>query len=59
MRIMGSGMWIPGIYHFSNDAAITWYDFATEIKRRSGAECLVRAITTDQYPTPAKRQSFQ
>ena len=58
MRIVGSGMWIPGIYHFSNDAAVTWHDFASEIKRRSGAECLVRAITTDQYPTPAKRPKF-
>jgi dTDP-4-dehydrorhamnose reductase len=58
MRIVGSEMWIPGIYHFSNDAAITWYDFASEIKRRSRSQCLVRAITTDQYPTPAKRPKF-
>ena len=58
MRIVGSGMWIPGIYHFSNDAAVTWHDFASEIKRQSGAGCLVRAITTDQYPTPAKRPKF-
>jgi dTDP-4-dehydrorhamnose reductase len=47
-----------GIYHFSNEGNITWYDFAVAIKELSGRDCQVHAITTAQYPTPAKRPSY-
>lgn len=58
MQIIESGKWIPGVYHFSNDGVLTWFDFASEIKRLAGAQCFIRAITTDQYPTPAKRPQY-
>lgn len=47
--------WIPGLYNFSNEGAITWYDFACEIKSITGATCEVLPIPTSQYPTPASR----
>jgi dTDP-4-dehydrorhamnose reductase len=47
-----------GIYHFSNDGAISWYDFAVEIKRLIGADCKVNPIPTTAYPTPAKRPAY-
>jgi dTDP-4-dehydrorhamnose reductase len=50
--------WQPGIYHYSNTGRISWYDFAVAIKELSGSACNVNPITTDQYPTPAKRPSF-
>lgn len=50
--------WVPGIYHYSNQGRISWYDFAVAIKELSGSACNVNPITTDQYPTPAKRPSF-
>jgi len=50
--------WKPGIYHFSNEGVISWYEFALAIKEISGSSCKVNPITTDQYPTPAKRPAY-
>ena len=58
LDIILSGMWVPGVYHFSNEGIITWYDFASEIKSLSNSTCTVNAITTEQYPTPAKRPKY-
>ena len=43
------------IYHYSNDGEISWYEFAKEIFKIEKTECEVNPITTQQYPTPAKR----
>ena len=43
------------IYHYSNDGEISWYEFAKEIFKIEKIECEVNPITTQQYPTPAKR----
>jgi dTDP-4-dehydrorhamnose reductase len=48
----------PGIYHFSNDGIISWYDFATAIRDIKKLNCSVQSITTAQYPTPAKRPLY-
>lgn len=45
----------PGVYHYSNTGATTWFGFASEIVRLSGIPCKVNPITTDQYPLPAPR----
>lgn len=58
MKIISSGDWYPGIYHFSNQGIISWHEFATAIKELSGSNCKVNPITTDQYPTPAKRPAY-
>ena len=47
-----------GIYHYGNEGNITWHDFAMAIKEISGLSCTVNAISTEQYPTPAKRPTF-
>ncbi len=43
------------IYHYSNEGEISWYDFAQEIFKIAKVDCKVSPITTEQYPTPAKR----
>ena len=43
------------IYHYSNEGEISWYEFAKEIFELAGIQCSVSPITTEQYPTPAKR----
>lgn len=58
LHIISSQQWIPGIYHFSNEGQITWYDFAVAIKELSGSVCKVNPIPTSQYPTPANRPFY-
>ena len=56
--VNASEAWVPGIYHYSNRGKISWYDFASAIKSRIGASSTVNAITTPEFPTPAKRPAF-
>ncbi len=56
--IINSGKWGPGIYHFSNEGEISWFDFASAIKELKGLSCYINPIPTSAYPTPAKRPSF-
>jgi dTDP-4-dehydrorhamnose reductase len=58
MKIIESEKWISGIYNFSNEGEITWYDFAIEIKRLIGSHCKVNPIPSSAYPTPAKRPQY-
>ena len=44
-----------GIFHFSNYPETTWFDFAQKIAELSESKIKINPITTDQYPTPAKR----
>jgi len=43
------------IYHYSNEGEISWYEFAKEIFKIAKIDFKVNPITTQQYPTPAKR----
>ena len=45
-------------FHFTNEGQITWYDFAVAIMEVGGKTCKVNPITTDQYPTKAKRPAY-
>ena len=49
----------PGIYHFSNEGVISWFDFTKAIHRIAGIKtCKVRPLHTSEYPTPAKRPHY-
>jgi len=50
--------WNPGIYNFSNEGIISWYDFAKEIKEITNSPCVIKSISTKEYPTPAKRPVY-
>ncbi len=58
LQIISSEKWVPGIYHYSNDGVISWYDFAVAIKELTASSCKINPITTAQYPTPAKRPAY-
>jgi dTDP-4-dehydrorhamnose reductase len=47
-----------GIFHFSNDGIISWYDFAVAIRDIKQFDCIVNPIPTSSYPTPAKRPAY-
>lgn len=44
-----------GIFHFSNYPETTWFEFAQKIAELSKSSIKLNALTTEQYPTPAKR----
>jgi len=49
----------PGIYHYTNEGVISWYDFTKAIHRIAGiTTCHVRPLHTSEYPTPATRPHY-
>ena len=47
-----------GLYHYSNEGVVSWYDFAKAIFEASDLKIKVNAIKTKAYPTPAKRPVY-
>ena len=47
-----------GIYHFSNEGAVSWYDFAKAISEIGGTACDIRPCHTEEYPSKAQRPRF-
>ena len=47
-----------GIHHFSGNEIMSWYDFAKKIALENGFDTKIHPITTDQYPTAAKRPKW-
>jgi dTDP-4-dehydrorhamnose reductase len=47
-----------GIVHVTNSGDCTWYEFASEIVRRSGMRTVVKPVTTAEFPRPARRPSY-
>jgi dTDP-4-dehydrorhamnose reductase len=53
-----------GVYHYTNEGNITWFDFAREIYRRGReigfikSECAVRPCTSAEFPSRVKRPAY-
>ena len=58
LDILASGKFIPGIYHYSNEGMINWFQFAEAIKELTGSHCEILPIPTSAYPTPARRPAY-
>jgi dTDP-4-dehydrorhamnose reductase len=59
------GRQIPyGVYHYSNEGIITWFDFAIEIYDRGRQlgliqkNCVVKPCSSAEYPTRVKRPAY-
>lgn len=50
--------WHPGIYHLTDSGTASWYDLAHEAIALAGCHCMVRPITSDEYPSPTPRPFF-
>jgi dTDP-4-dehydrorhamnose reductase len=54
----------PGVYHYSNEGDITWFDFALEIYSQGRAlglikkDCVLCPCSSGEYPTKAKRPAW-
>jgi dTDP-4-dehydrorhamnose reductase len=58
VQIIASGNWKPGIYHYSNEGIISWFDFATAIKELTVSNCKAYPIPSSQYLTAARRPAY-
>ncbi|HJT69079.1 MAG TPA: dTDP-4-dehydrorhamnose reductase [Terriglobales bacterium] len=47
-----------GIVHATNSGVCSWFEFASEILRQSGAKTMVRPTTSDRFVRPAARPSY-
>lgn len=57
--ILTAHQWVPGIYHFSDEGACSWYDFTKAIHRIAGiTDCVVKPIPSEDYPTAAARPFY-
>jgi dTDP-4-dehydrorhamnose reductase len=58
IKALNEGKSIKGIYHYANTGETTWFGFAEKIKALAGLTCNLTAISTAQFPTPAKRPTY-
>jgi len=58
LHIVTGSNWSPGIYNYSNEGVISWYDFALAIRTLIGSSCQVNPIPSASFPTPARRPHY-
>jgi dTDP-4-dehydrorhamnose reductase len=54
--LVGNGQ--RGILHAAATGSCSWFDFAREIFKRAGVDCVVTPCTTAEFPRPARRPSY-
>jgi dTDP-4-dehydrorhamnose reductase len=47
-----------GVYHYADKGAISWFELASAVKKIIDAPCVIRRLTTAEYPTPARRPAY-
>lgn len=55
MKIIESDPKTFGVFHFSNYPETNWFEFASRIAEFSDSKIKLKAISTEEFPTPAKR----
>ena len=55
MKIIESDPKTFGVFHFSNYPETNWFEFASKIAEFSNSKIKLKAISTEEFPTPAKR----
>jgi dTDP-4-dehydrorhamnose reductase len=58
MEIVSNEAFPAGIYHYSNEGIISWFDFAVAIRDIAGLTCDVQPTDTSGYPTAANRPGY-
>ena len=46
------------VYHYSDEGAVSWYDFAQAIREISGFDCKIIPCRSEDYPTKARRPHY-
>ncbi len=47
-----------GIYHYSNEGAISWYDFAKAIAQIASRDCQIEPCYSSEFPSPVRRPNY-
>lgn len=58
LTIVLADKWESGIYHYSNEGAASWYDFAKAIFRISNISIPVKAVPSKDFVTKARRPLY-
>lgn len=59
ITVMTAAEWHPGIYHYTNEGAISWYDFTKAIHRLAGiTNCDVQPCLSHEFPAKAHRPAY-
>lgn len=59
VTVLSSDEWHSGIYHYSNEGVISWYDFTLAIHRLAGiTTCDVQPCHSDEFPAKAHRPAY-
>ena len=56
--IVQTNNWTPGIFNYSNEGSISWYEFVLAIQEITEDKCEVKGIPSSSYPTPAARPAY-
>jgi len=56
--VIDAPQWHAGLYHYSNEGVISWYDFTIAIHRIAGITCDVQPCLSNEYPTRATRPHY-
>ncbi|MCQ2178258.1 MAG: dTDP-4-dehydrorhamnose reductase [Bacteroidales bacterium] len=56
--ISGNMLDRTGTYHFSNEGAVSWYDFAQAVNELGGHSCKVVPCLSGEFPSKAARPSY-
>tara|TARA_B100001173_G_C15906093_1_gene512087 strand:+ start:33 stop:893 length:861 start_codon:yes stop_codon:yes gene_type:complete len=58
LAIINHNKWTAGLYHYSNEGEISWFDFANDIKNLGNFKIKIKGISSEEYPTSAKRPNY-
>ena len=59
VTVITADEWHPGIYHYSNEGVISWYDFTRAIHLLAGiTTCDVQPCHSDEFPAKAHRPAY-
>lgn len=59
VTVLSAEQWHGGIYHFSNEGVISWYDFTKAIHLLAGiTTCDVKPCHSDEFPAKAHRPAY-
>lgn len=58
IEIIKQGCQVSGVFHFSNEGACSWYDFAHSIMQKNNLDCKLTPVESTEFPTKATRPKY-